>query len=254
MPIKFDFGKYASTYSGRPEYVTTVIDAVVRVAGVGFGDIACDIGAGSGHLTQPLLDRGLLVDAVEPNDAMRVLGQRRTADYSSVSWHTGVGEDTGRPAGRYALVSYGGSFDHTDRGVALREAARLLRAGGHFVCLWNHRELDDPLQARIEELIKSHVPDFRYGVRRSEQGTVIEESGLFEGPVRISGRTVYDLDAEAWCDLWRSHWTLGEQAGGRFETVLREIRELVRTEAGARVSVPYETVAWVARRRGEDRP
>jgi SAM-dependent methyltransferase len=252
VPIKFDFGKYASTYSGRPEYVAAVIDAVVRVAGVGYGDIACDIGAGSGHLTQPLLQRGLFVDAVEPNTKMRALGEQRTCEYGSVAWYEGIGEDTKRPGGRYALVSYGGSFDHTDRQVALEEAVRLLRSGGYFVCLWNHRRLDDPLQARIEDLIKSHIPGYQYGVRRSEQGTAIEESRLFDTPVRISGQTVYQLDAEAWCDMWRSHSTLGEQAGDGFETVLAEIRALVRREAGDQICVPYETVAWIARRRGED--
>lgn len=247
MPVKFDFGKYAATYGSRAEYVPRVVRSVLLTATVGRGDVACDVGAGSGHLTAPLLEHGLTVDAVEPSPEMRALGERRTADHPAVTWYEGIGEDTGRPAGHYDLVSFGSSFDRTDRPAALREVARILRPGGHFVCLWNHRLLDDPLQARIEALIRKHIPDFQYGTRRSDQRSTIEESGLFEDPVRISGSTVYQFDSDAWCDVWRSHSTLGEQAGDRFDAVLDDIRALVRRDSGDRIAVPYETVAWVAR-------
>jgi SAM-dependent methyltransferase len=244
----YDYSGYARTYHERPGYVRSAILGVLRMAGARAGDRACDIGAGSGHLTEPLLRFGLRVDAVEPVPAMRAIGERRTAGFRDVTWYSGTGESSGRPAGAYSLVTFGSSFDRTDRSAALRETARILAPSGYFACLWNHRVLTDPLQARVEDLIRDLVPGFDYGIRRTDQTKAIMDTGLFEPPVRIAGERVFRLPAEAWCDAWASHATLGEQAGSRFGEVVDAIRALVRGAVGAWIDVPYVTRAWVARR------
>ncbi|QKV98128.1 methyltransferase domain-containing protein [Streptomyces sp. NA02950] len=246
---RFDYSPYATSYRQRADYVPAVVTSVLRTAGVGPGDLVCDIGAGSGHLTVPLLEAELRVDAVEPTASMRAVGQSRTEGYADVSWYEGTGEESARPAGVYPLVTFGSSFDRTDRPAALRETARILEPSGHFACLWNHRNLEDPLQARIEEEIHERVPGFTYGIRRTDQTGLIVASGLFETPVTITGEQVFRLPAEAWCEAWTSHATLGQQAGAGFGDVLDAIRELVRKEAGTWIDVPYVTRAWIAQRK-----
>jgi ubiquinone/menaquinone biosynthesis C-methylase UbiE len=248
LRTRFDYSPYARTYRERVEYVPSVITSVLRTAGVRPGDQVCDIGAGSGHLTEPLARFGLRVDAVEPTPAMRAVGEARTTDLDGVSWYAGTGESSGRPGGRYPLVTFGSSFDRTDRPAALGETARILAPGGYFVCMWNHRVLTDPLQARVEALIEELVPGFDYGIRRTDQSKTIVDSGLFESPVLISGEQVFRRSTEAWCDAWASHATLGEQAGSRFGEVVEAIRELVRGATGEWIDIPYVTKAWVARR------
>ena len=250
--VKHDYTKYAQTYAFRPDYAPQVLSAFLRVAGATPGDRACDIGAGSGHLSIPLLRYGLEVDAVEPNDAMRALGRRRAADLPGVSWSDGTGEHTGRPSGHYRLVTFGSSFDRTDQPAALREAARLLVPGGHFMCCWNHRDFTDPLQQEIEELIRDRIPGYVYGLRRTDPTGVIAASGLFTDVVHLSGTVVHEVDSSRWCAAWRSHMTLGDQAGDAFDGIVDGITELVRTRAGDRVRVPYVTRAWVARGTGDD--
>ncbi|MFD4668213.1 class I SAM-dependent methyltransferase [Lentzea sp. NPDC058450] len=246
-----DYSPFAATYQHRAEYVPAVVDALVRVAEVRPGDPVCDVGAGSGHLTEPLLRRGFSVDAVEPTPAMRALGETRTHGHQHVRWYDGTGESSGRASGAYALVTFGSSFNVTDRPQALAETARILRGGGYFACLWNHRVLDDPLQARIEELIRDRVPGYRHGTRRADQTEVIAASGLFETAVALSGTEVFRLPSEPWCDAWASHSTLGHQAGDGFAALLDEIRAFVRAEAGDWIDVPYTTRAWVARLAGD---
>ena len=77
--LTWDYTSLAHTYGGRPPYAETVIDELVAIAGVTPGDRVCDIGAGTGHLSVHLVGRGLAVDAVEPNDAMRAIGRERLA-------------------------------------------------------------------------------------------------------------------------------------------------------------------------------
>lgn len=250
ITTQFDYTPYAADYASRADYVPEVITATLAVAGVAPGDLVCDVGAGSAHLTIPLLDNGLRVDAVEPTAAMRAVGEGRTEGMPGVTWFEGFGEATGRPADQYPLVTFGSSFDRTDRPAALRETARILRPGGWFACCWNHRDLDEPFQARVEQLIKDHIPAYDYGTRRADQTPVIEASGLFEPPVVISGRMVRRVPSDVWCDAWSSHSTLGQQAGERFDEVLAGIRELVEAEPGDHVDVPYVTRMWVARLRG----
>ena len=48
--------------------------------------------------------------------------------------------------------------------------------------MWNHPDLDDPVQARIEPIIRSDNPEYEYGKRRQDPTRFINASGFF-GPV-----------------------------------------------------------------------
>ena len=123
----------------------------------------CDVGAGTGKLTLPLLERGLNVTAVEPNDIMRGWGIQVTSEHADVCWIEARAEDTGLPADAFQLVSFGSSFPTTDRPAALREAHRILRPGGWLALVSNHRDLEDPIQKAIEAVIHAAIPSYRYG-------------------------------------------------------------------------------------------
>lgn len=248
MKVEWDYTHLAQAYLKRPDYAPEVIDAIIARAGVTSGSRVCDVGAGVAHMTLPLLARGLTVDAVEPNDAMRALGIERTDANPTVAWYEGTGEATGMPTAAYALVTFGSSFNVCDRAAALRETARILAPGGWFACLWNHRDLDDPLQAEVEALIRGRVPDYALGTRREDQTAVIRASGLF-GPVEaLEGQIVHTVPAQHWVEAWRSHATLARQAGGEHPAVVAAIEDLLKARGLDAVPVPYTTRAWVARR------
>lgn len=132
--------KLADAYLKLLDYATTALQELFAIAGLKPGDRVCDVGAGVAHLTLPLAAFGCKVDAVEPNDAMRANGQKRTVHLLSVSWSEGTGEATGCPTGEYDLVTFGSSFNACERSKALVETHRLLKPGKYFICLWNHRE------------------------------------------------------------------------------------------------------------------
>lgn len=169
MKTEWDYTDLAAAYLKRPDYAQSAIDRMLETAGVKKGDVVCDVGAGAAHLTLKLAEYGLHVCAVEPNDAMRANGIERTKQYDHVRWFEGVGEHTGMEDGSFDMVTFGSSFNVCDRQKALTETKRILKEGGWFACMWNHRDLEDPLQKEIEDVLKSRIEDYQYGTRREDE-------------------------------------------------------------------------------------
>ncbi len=183
--------------------------------------------------------------AIEPNDAMRSIGQSLTGPLGA-AWYEGTAEDTGMPEGLFEMVTFGSSFNTTDRQAALRETARILRPKGWFACMWNHRDLEDPLQQKVEACIKRQVPEYSYGTRREDQTEVIRSSGLYTEPVALEEAHTAIIAKEDYVDAWRSHATLQRQAGEQFHAVVAAIEELLGD--AETIAVPYVTRLWAAQR------
>lgn len=247
--LDWDYTSLADAYVKRPDYADEAIDRVLALAGIRAGARVLDLGAGAGHLTIKLAERGLEVVALEPNASMRKHGVRRTGDFAHVRWVDGVMEKTGEPSESFTLCAYGSSFGVTDRAVTLREAARLAEPGGWFACLFNHRDLEDPLQREIETFITEQVPGYRHGSRRADQAAIINASGLFGEVHGISVPILHEVETSEWIEAWYSHATLQRQAGERFAHVVAGIGDIVRRRCDGVVRVPYTTRGWAAPRR-----
>lgn len=246
MKTEWDYTDLAEAYLKRPDYAQTAIDKMLEIAGVKKGDVVCDVGAGAAHLTLKLAEYGLNVCAVEPNDAMRANGIRRTAEYGNVRWFEGVGEQTGMEDHKFDLVTFGSSFSVCDRQRALIETRRILKNGGWFACMWNHRDLNDPLQKEIEDLLKSRIPGYSYGTRREDQTDVINQSGIFQKPVYVEGTVLHEILAEDFIEGWKSHGTVQRQAKAKFDEINSEIRRIIESKGKEYIKVPYTTRIWMA--------
>lgn len=249
MKTEWDYTTLADAYLKRPDYADAAIDALLAISRQEQGERVCDVGAGVAHLTLMLAARELRVTAVEPNDAMRANGIKRTAHLDNVSWFEGTGEATGQPAQAFDLVTFGSSFNVCDRQAALRETARILRPRGWFACLWNHRQLEDPIQARIEAIIKAHLPGYGYGSRREDQAPIIEASGLFGPVLHLDAQVVHRQAIDECVEAWRSHATLERQAGPAFARIFADIEGYLRDLGCAAIDIPYSTNAWLAQLR-----
>ncbi|EAK3431069.1 methyltransferase domain-containing protein, partial [Campylobacter jejuni] len=160
----WDYTKHAKFYSYRPNYAPKTIDMLISL--VGKKDIkVADIGAGTGNLSIMLLERGCKVVSVEPNDAMREIGIERTKD-QKIDWVRATGLNSTLQNSEFDWVTFGSSFNVMDRNEALEEAHRLLKSEGYFSCMWNHRDLNDPVQKIAEDTIVEFVPNYTRGTRR----------------------------------------------------------------------------------------
>lgn len=249
MKTEWDYTTLADAYLKRPDYADAAIDAMLSIAGAEKSDKFCDVGAGVAHLTLMLAARDLDVVAVEPNDAMRANGIKRTEKHANVRWHEGTGEATGQTAQAFDMVTFGSSFNVCDRQQALKETARILKPRGWFACMWNHRQLEDPIQARIEAIIKERVSGYGYGTRREDQTAVIDASGLFGPVVHLDSRVMHEQTIQECVEAWRSHATLERQAGSAFYDVVAAIESYLQSLDKPSIHIPYSTNIWVAQLR-----
>jgi ubiquinone/menaquinone biosynthesis C-methylase UbiE len=246
MKTEWDYTKLAKAYLKRADYSQFAIDKMLQIAGISEGEPVCDVGAGVAHLTLMLAAAKLDVSSVEPNDEMRKYGILRTVNLTNVSWSEGVGEKTGQPDNKFKLVTFGSSFNVCDRLAALTEVKRISQRNGWFAAMWNHRDLDDPVQSKIENIIASHVPEYGYGTRREDQTEVIKQSGLFSDIHCFSGQVEHIQKVDEMVEAWRSHATLERQAGSKFLEVVDDIETYLLSLNKQQIVVPYTTNVWMA--------
>ncbi len=248
MKTAWDYSELAQAYLKRPDYSDSAIDELLTTCGAADGARACDIGAGVAHLTLMLAQRGLDVTAIEPNDNMRALGAKRTEDLPNVSYIENTAEQTGQEDNSFDVVTFGSSFNVTDRQSALAETARILKPGGWFAAMWNHRDLTDPIQSQIEGIISDAIPGYGYGTRREDQTEEIGKSGLFGPVARIEGTILHEQQIDDVVEAWRSHATLHRQAGDGFGAIIDKIEDQLRSLDAPSIQVPYTTRIWAAKR------
>ena len=239
------FSGRAESYAHyRPDYPSSVIDAILE----GLGDpsklVAADIGAGTGIASRLLAERGCRVIAIEPNAEMRAAG----AAHPNVEWREGSGEATRLADGSVSLVTAFQAFHWFEPERALTEFRRILRPWGVVALVWNERDDGDPFTAEwgrmAKELSGDHPANRRMDVTRFpflEAGLVEEASNVFRHEQR--------LDLDGLIGRARSTSYLPSEGRAR-DQMLDRIREIHRRWADPRgcVTFVYRTELRMATR------
>ena len=208
------------------------------VARVGAPLRAADVGAGTGKMSELLARAGVLVDAVEPSEAMR----SQASAVPGVSWHDGVAEDTRLPDGMYDIVVFAQSWHWVDPERAGIEAARILAPGGELAIVWNQMDVSVPWVHRLTRIMRSgdvHRPD--------------------RPPTPGGGFAPMRLTQVAWEDVMtpeqiltlgttRSSFIRSSPSGReRMQENLRwYLYEHLGYAVGQLVRIPYTTLVWIA--------
>lgn len=138
---------------GRPGYPSAAVGRLAEATGIGRGTRVLDLAAGTGKLTRQLLATGADVVAVEPVAGMRAVMARALPEVEVLE---GTAEDIPLPAGVVQAVTVGQAF-HWFRGdEALAEIRRVLTPGGHLGVIFNVRDVSQPLQAAVGQVIERY--------------------------------------------------------------------------------------------------
>jgi SAM-dependent methyltransferase len=241
--LEWDYSELARHYRQRAPYSEEGLRELFAALRLPPQSHGVDMGAGTGRLTASLVAQGLEVTAIEPNAAMRAIG---SAEVPQARWLAARAQATGLPARCARLVTFGSSFNVVPADAALHESARLLQTDGWLVCLWNHRDLDDPEQARLQAVIDEHVPGYAHGSRRDDPTPVLAGDGRFDEVVHLQGTLLHELPCADFVHGFRAHATLVRQAGAALPRVLDALTTALH---GRRtIAVPFVTRIYAARR------
>lgn len=180
---------------------------------------------------------------------MRVIGQEITKA-TPIKWIRATATET-TLTDAYDWVTFGSSFNVIDRTDALKETHRLLKNGGFFTCLWNHRSLLCPIQKQAEDIIESFVPAYSRGVRREDQRPFLEENAtdfkdVFYIEVDFDVHRTIDTYILAWQSVKNPFWDLDTQEG---QQLFVRITETMRQKLPKTFSIKYTTRAWTMQKK-----
>lgn len=245
-----DFTQLAKAYRHRAGYSEHILKLLACYLGAyRDGFVVADVGAGTGKLTEMLIDIGMNVTAVEPNAAMREEGYLQVGQHRRLNWQAGSAEVTGLQEHSVDWVLMASSFHWTDQADALNEFKRILKPGGHFTALWNPRDLENAeLHMRIEARIHKMAPHIKRVSSGSSQYTqnlakILTQSGQFGHLVFMEAPHTLTMTPERYLGAWRSVNDIQAQAGAQvFEAMMQAIEQEI---AGMeKILVPYKTRAW----------
>jgi ubiquinone/menaquinone biosynthesis C-methylase UbiE len=202
-----------------------------------------DVGAGTGKLTRDLVPTGARVVAVEPLAEML---EQLAAAVPEAEALAGSAEELPLEDGSADAVVAASAFHWFDPDRALPEIHRVLKPGGALATLGNGRDLSDPLQQQVQEIVGPYLP-----APGSLRGwvTVLEASPLF-GPIeRFETTHEQRFDAEGLAERMATVSYVARLPEEEKAEVLARLRALGEAQPESPFPFRYRTGARVCRRR-----
>ncbi|NUR76636.1 MAG: class I SAM-dependent methyltransferase [Thermoleophilia bacterium] len=223
----------------RPSYPEEAVAWMAQRTGLGPGQTVVDVGAGTGKLTRLLRATGARVLAVEPVAEMR-------AKLDGLDALDGTAEDLPLEDAAADVITAAQAFHWFDLDRALPELHRVLRPGGHLALFWNSRDLDDPVQRGVEDLlrpVRGSVASQLGGAWREP----LRRSPLFGAVEERSFRYEQQFTADDLCDRVASTSFVAAMRPVEREEILVRVRALTHGLAEP-FPFPYKTEVFVITR------
>jgi len=243
-PTALAFANVAAAYErGRPSYPRELLEWLVARGDMARDRTVVDLGAGTGKLTRLLAGHGARVLAIEPLAEMRAELESVVPQAEVLA---GSAEHLPLPDACADLLTCGQAFHWFATSEALTEIARVVKARGSLVLVWNVRDERDPLQQRLGELLAESsegTPSFAGGQWRD----AIAACGRFDADGELAVETTQLLDRTGLLDRVESTSYVAALAGPERAELLAQVASLVPGDG--HVELAYLTRAFAYSRR-----
>jgi SAM-dependent methyltransferase len=229
----------------RPSYPPALLELLRVKCALAQTSSVADVGAGTGILTELLLETGAEVFAVEPNQEMRGAAERLLHDYGRFRSVRGTAEDTTLPTASVDLVTASQAFHWFDVHKARREVARILRPTGWVALIWNERPLEAlPFLDEYEALLRQHAAEYdQVSNRRVDETKIRAFFGRSPEVALFPNRQTFDF-AGLEGRLMSSSYA-PEPGHPQYEPMIAGLRDLFeRHHRAGKVVFPYRTLVY----------
>ena len=232
------FASQAERYDRyRPRYPAGLFVTLLREADLTEGDQVVEIGAGTGLATQPLVENGLRVHAVEPAGELARLAEEKLR--GKATFVSGSFEDCPIPP-RARLVAAFNAWHWVEPVLGLDRAAQLLEGGGWLALVWTEVVAWGPegFDERLADIFGAPWPK-RWEDMAASLGPVVDDERFGELHTfhQFFARS---LDAATFVEVSRTY------GGQRSDQQYDALREVISDEFGGRVTKTEDAVVHLA--------
>lgn len=235
--LETTFNTVAGQYDRmRPTYVEELYDEIWRYGGFKEGISAVEIGIGTGQATQPVLNRGASVVAVELGNELAAFCAQKFKDEKKFRVVNMPFQDFDAPDNSVDLIYSASAFHWIPEEIGYRKVFSMLRPGGVFARFANHPYRDkenDALHEAMQVHYRKYMPrsiaspeyTAEEAARRAEIG---EKYGFVDNQYKLFKRT-RTFNAEQYTRLlgtYSDHIALGAEVQQEFFALIR--REIER--------------------------
>ncbi len=153
-------GRAAVYTASRPSYSNSLIDCLCQSYGLSGASAIADIGSGTGKFSRQILELGIPVFCVEPNDEMRHIAQLELDSYSNFYSVDGSAERTNLKDNSVDWILSAQAFHWFDTDKFKQECKRILKKGGRVALIWNMRDMNESLNQDWSKVFERYCPAF----------------------------------------------------------------------------------------------
>ena len=152
-----DYVKY------RPSYPVEILSFLGQNHLLTKNTIIADIGSGTGILTKLFLDNGNKVFGIEPNNEMRLAGEKYLKKYTNFVSITGSAEKTTLSDHSVDVITAGQAYHWFNVEETAKEFIRILKKSdkNNIFLIWNTRSEKTAFNKELEALIQKYSKDYK---------------------------------------------------------------------------------------------
>jgi SAM-dependent methyltransferase len=224
----------------RPRYPEGVFNDIFRLANLSPGDKAIEIGAGTGIATQPLIECGLDVTAIEPAAALAAVAESNLT--KRARFVVGRFEDYSTDTSVELLAAFN-AWHWVEPRIAVDLAAQLLEPGGSLALVWTVVISwgEEPFEERLAETFGSPWDNrFEHDVDGSMQP--VRHDARFGEFQAHHHRFERRLDAETFVAVTKTYG--GDRTIEQYEAIER----IINDDFGGSITKVEDAVLYLAAR------
>jgi SAM-dependent methyltransferase len=176
MDLRLKFNEDVLNYDKmRPTYVKDLYDDVIRFAKLSDNKKTLEIGIGTGQATQPFLNTGCILTAIELGENMVEFTKEKFSKFDNFTVVNSDFETVTLENNNYDFIYSATAFHWIPEEVGYTKVFNLLKSGGVIALFWNHpNRVENELEIAIQKVYDKHRTLTRSAIHRFSEEKCLE--------------------------------------------------------------------------------